>query len=624
MALDSPETYGEQYWAPQVEAQEAFAEIEEDALKPFIPSVFTDPGIREAMPFDILSKIEGLLQFEHPGLAGVGGRFVSEIADVAVGAVLKPALRQATYAANLLFQNNRMSAAALTELFYRGRAPLEAMEGAYAREGYGFTERSLLKEAARPFPTIPEVIRFARYTHGETGLQLAAHNIYDILPEHWSLWEWLTQSQLTFEQINSLSKRKQISEAEWKAKLEQLGWTIDKHGLLDGLRFQVPNAMLLLQADLFSEQEENIIDDDLAAADIHPDYRGKYIDAVLTKPNAADLIRYHLRQENDLTNLSRDLTRIGIHSEFHGYYHTLAHPIPPLPDLITMAVREAFSPEVAARFGQYEDFPRDFAKYAEQQGMSANWAERYWAAHWNLPSPQQGFEMLHRGVISVGDLNMLLRAQDVMPFWRDKLVAIAYRPLTRVDVRRMYKEGVLTEQEVFQAYLDQGYDDENAGRMTEFTIKQTLTSLSKFSTADVIRAFTQRMISRSEAGSLIRELGVRSTDVDFILRSAEYKREWQFTEERIKAIRNLYKKGEYTADQSQSALGRLNLPADQSSILMEQWWYEVKETPPARWSKSEIIKFVAAKTITRERGEQELRLLRYDDEHIEIYLRPDE
>ena len=51
--------------------------------------------------------------------------------------------------------------------------------------------------------------------------------------------------------------------------------------------------------------------------------------------------------------------------------------------------------------------------------------------------------MLHRGVIDTAELDMLLRAQDVMPFWRDRLTAIAYRPLTRVDVRRMYKQGVL-------------------------------------------------------------------------------------------------------------------------------------------------------------------------------------
>ena len=624
MGIESPITYGDHYWANQVDAAKVFAEIEEQSIKPFIPKIFDDAAIRAALPFGILGTLEALFEFPDPGLAGIGGRFVSEIADVAVGAVMQPALREATHASNRLFHNNMMSSQALTELFYRGRADVGSMDNAYAIEGYDEIQSALLKEAARPFPSIPEVIRFARYTHGETSLALRAHNIYDILPDHWEMWEWLTQSQYTIEQLASLVQRKKITVADWTAEMSRLGWNTEKHVNLAELVYEVPNAMLLLQGDLFQENDNSEIDDDLNAADIHPDYRQKYIDAVLTKPNSTDMIAYHLRKENDLADLNKDLTRIGIHPDYHTYYETLAHPIPPVSDLITMAVREAFSPDIAARFGQYEDFPDDFARYAEQQGLSEEWAKRYWASHWNLPSPQQGFAMLHRGVIDANDLRTLLRAQDVMPFWRDKLIEIAYRPLTRVDVRRMYKEGVLNEQEVFQSYLDQGYSDENAERMTEFTVKQTLTTLSKFSTSDVIRAFTQRMISRSEAASLIRELGVRSADVEFILRSSEYKREWEFTEERISAIRNLYKKESFTENDASSALGRLNLPADQINVLMEQWWYEKRERPPARWTKAETIKFVEAGTITRERGVQELTALRYDAEHIEVYLRVEE
>ena len=83
-----------------------------------------------------------------------------------------------------------------------------------------------------------------------------------------------------------------------------------------------------------------------------------------------------------------------------------------------------------------------------------------------LPSIGQGFEMLHRRVIEDADLDLLLRALDVMPFWREKLKDISYNPLTRVDVRRMHRIGVLEEEGVFNAYLDVGYNEENAQLMT--------------------------------------------------------------------------------------------------------------------------------------------------------------
>ncbi|GAI69206.1 unnamed protein product, partial [marine sediment metagenome] len=43
---------------------------------------------------------------------------------------------------------------------------------------------------------------------------------------------------------------------------------------------------------------------------------------------------------------------------------------------------------------------------------------------------------------------------------------------------------------------EHGYNTENAARMTEFTIKQTLATLSKFTSGDIIKAFASRMISK--------------------------------------------------------------------------------------------------------------------------------
>jgi hypothetical protein len=79
--------------------------------------------------------------------------------------------------------------------------------------------------------------------------------------------------------------------------------------------------------------------------------------------------------------------------------------------------------------------------------------------------------MLHRGIISRDDLFMLLRALDIMPFWRDKLINMAYTLFTRIDIRRMYNIGVMNEGDVKRAYLELGYNDYNANLMTQFVIK---------------------------------------------------------------------------------------------------------------------------------------------------------
>ena len=174
-----------------------------------------------------------------------------------------------------------------------------------------------------------------------------------------------------------------------------------------------------------------------------------------------------------------------------------------------------------------------------------------------------------------------------------------FRSLTRVDVRRMFREGVLNEAGVYEAYLDNGYAEDNAKRMTEFTVRQTLSAQAKFTSTDVVAAFAKRMISKSDARSLLTELGIPSENVSYIIDKAEYKRLWDPTESRIAGIKNLYKKGVYDENTARAKLLQLNLPADEVEVLFEQWGYEKTGELAPTWTKAETIRFAKAGTISK-------------------------
>ena len=65
--------------------------------------------------------------------------------------------------------------------------------------------------------------------------------------------------------------------------------------------------------------------------------------------------------------------------------------------------------------------------------------------------------MLFRGVISRETWGNYVRFNDFVPAQIDNLARISYSPFTRVDSRRMYRLGVLTDQELLQSYADVGY-----------------------------------------------------------------------------------------------------------------------------------------------------------------------
>lgn len=620
MSIESPSTYGEWYFAQRFDADKAFDETIENAVSPLFRGLLNDiPDISE-LPDGLEFFIRSLAEPSSPGLGGfitsAAGEFTAEIIKDAIG----PAMSMLKRYTNKRGRETWLTSSEAITLSQRKKIPDEFFYELTAAEGYEDIIADFKYDSMRPYPTIPDLMLWGRYHGNPDDVRGAVSEKFDVDPMDFDIWEWLSWQRLTTLQSQSLLKRGLLSETEFDNELAKIGWSPLDRPLLWDLSYTLPNAMLLVQGNLFQQQPSEKILADISMADIHPKYAQTYLDAVLTKPASQDIIAYQLRRDTTLSGLDRELTKIGIHPEYTELYRELAYQIPPIADIITMAVREAFTPDVAARFGQYEDFPEDFERYAAMKGLSSEWAKRYWAAHWNLPSPQQGFQMLHRGVIDEGELNMLLRALDVMPFWRDKLTQIAYRPLTRVDVRRMYKEGVLDEREVFESYLKQGYEEKNAERMALFTVRQTLSSLAKFTSGDIVKAYSKRMISSSEANTLLIDIGIRSEDAGYIVSTAEHKRVWAFTEQQIKGIRNLYKKKEYSEDDTRGKLAGLNLPSDQIDILMQQWYYDIKDEPTATWSSAQILSFLKKELITENRARKEFELNGFDTEHIDVYI----
>lgn len=622
MGVKNPISYGDYYWAAQLEAAKLMDEQTEFALAPYFGGLLSEIPDIAALPAGIQTFLQVLREPPSAGLGGFAALTAGEFASETLRDLMKPGISAATRKINRGALETWLTASQGTALHLRGKIDDEYYKLIMNSEGFDDSIASQFETSMLPYPAIGDLMRFARY-HGEpTNTREKVWEKFNVPAIDYDMYEWLSLQVLSTDQIHKLLRRKVITDDEANFWFERVGWRDDDVKHVTELGWIIPNPMLMTQGNLQNGEPGEKIIEDIIKADIHPDYAQTYLDAILTKPATGDIVAHELRINTDLSRLDERLTKLGIHPDYLQVYKDLSQVIPPVADIITMAVREVFTPAIAERFGQYEDFPDPLEEWAGKKGLSKEWAERYWAAHWSLPSATQGFSMLHRGVIDQTELNMLLRAQDVMPFWRDKLTQIAYRPFTRVDVRRMYKEGVLDEAGVYEAYLDHGYADDKAKKMTQYTIQQALTAQAKFTSRDVINAFTKRMINNNEARILLVDLGIKSSDVSYILSRAEYKRKWALTDSKISGIRNLYRKGVYNEDQARAKLLGLNLPSDEVEVLFEQWWFERQGDLAPTWTKAETIRFFRNNKITEKRARQELERMGYDNEHILLYLEP--
>ena len=202
----------------------------------------------------------------------------------------------------------------------------------------------------------------------------------------------------------------------------------------------------------------------------------------------------------------------------------LRNLIPSPTDLIHMAIREVFNPQLREALTLDAEFPDPFLPWAQKLGYSEEWARNYWAAHWDLPSVSQGMEMLHRGEIEMDDLVGLVKALDYAPVWRQPLINIAYNPITRVDLRRLYKLKIINEAQVKQGYMDLGYNEEKAAWLTEFTKQYAnpddasqLDDMTDLAVSTFRTAYRRGVITRDDALDRIVDAGYTEDVADFYL-----------------------------------------------------------------------------------------------------------
>lgn len=243
--------------------------------------------------------------------------------------------------------------------------------------------------------------------------------------------------------------------------------------------------------------------------------------------------------------------------------------LPNPQDLTRIADKRIWGLNLPEKYGQYTELPDNYIKYMGQQGYDEQFTKWFWAAHWELPSPNQIFEMYQRHVINYEDMQAYLALTDWLPFFRDKLLAISYNPLTRVDIRRMYGLGMFNHDELIKRYEAIGFSPDDSALMARFTElyeSQTgdneLEKLQAKIVTAVERLYVTNKITRDEAVNRLMALGKDRQIAELSLNYLEYEKTAQIEQNKlqnyqtraIKLIIDSYKKANYGLDETIASL----------------------------------------------------------------------
>lgn len=326
----------------------------------------------------------------------------------------------------------------------------------------------------------------------------------------------------------------------------------------------------------------------------------------------------YLRGEINESRLYERMRELGYTDQRTSEITRSWEVLPGPQDLFTMVAHEAFEPDIYNTLGLNREFPSEQVEWLEKQGISRAWAEKYWIAHWEQPSIGQGFEMLHRDVISEAELDMLFRAVEIPDYWRGRLTQIAYSPYTRVDVRRMHDLDILSDEDLIRAYMDLGYDSDKAYNMARFTIEYNAANEKELTRSTILSSYKEGIISRSDATDLLTQQGYSNDLADYYITLQDYNRDKELQDKQIENTRDGYLLNLRTQAETRSRLNSMGLRGDTIDTLMESWdldRYKYQTTP----SKSELDRFLAKGIIDEGQWRENMTRLGYTFQQIAWY-----
>lgn len=274
------------------------------------------------------------------------------------------------------------------------------------------------------------------------------------------------------------------------------------------------------------------------------------------------------------------LHKLGVSDDDISRLRTLALAIPTPSDLVRFMVRDAFDPAAIAAGNLDFQFDQKIDQdWNRRVGVDDDTLRLYWRAHWALPSPTMFYTMFHRGFITETQMREALAVADFAPGWIENLVRINYLVPGRIDVRRMYEAGIITDDaDLIRRHTDMGYSPEDAATLAGFVKalkaqqdEADATRLRGPLVAAVIKAYADGAEDYDTALDHLVVLGLTRDTAVYRLQEADLFRERDRADRVKHAIGREYTRGFISKGDAQERLNEFGFEQNEADGLFASW-----------------------------------------------------
>jgi hypothetical protein len=201
------------------------------------------------------------------------------------------------------------------------------------------------------------------------------------------------------------------------------------------------------------------------------------------------------------------------------------------------------------------------------------------------------------------------------------MIEIAYTPITRVDIRRLYQTGVIkTHEDLVKRYKEIGYSPENAELLAQFTERMYSTKEKDLTRADVLGLYADGILEAADAKDELVKMGYDEDEAELLIERQTLRLIKQARRDELNRVKEEYLKGLKPEPQIMSELISMGYTAAEVARYMRRWATDRAKAAPVP-SVDDLIRFRQQGIIDDSVLTKELQARHVPQQYVDMWVR---
>lgn len=260
------------------------------------------------------------------------------------------------------------------------------------------------------------------------------------------------------------------------------------------------------------------------------------------------------------------------------------------------------------------------ASIADQNGLEPGAFQTLYETAGEPLSRTEMEDLYNRGLASEDDVKQALRESRLKNKYIDKAFALHEKVMPVYTLQRALRYGGVDHATAVAITMESGYTKRDAEIIVNAGSAEKIQAYKNRVVSSVETAYEDNTIPKADALDLIKTMGYETSEAEFILQSAEFRRSARIVSQVVSSLRAKYAEHKITRQQASNELDAIGIPSAQRDFVLKLWDIEydnyVRHLTPAQ-----VVKAVKLELLTSDQGLARLTAMGYSEDDASLLLR---